>query len=82
MSKDAVGKVTHYYDKIGVAIVKLDKELSVGQHVKFGDGDTSVVQTVDSMQMDHAPVEKAKKGDEVGIKVNEKVKDGTLVLLA
>lgn len=82
MSADAVGKVTHYYDKIGVAIVKLDKEVSVGQALRFGDPDSGVVQTVESMQVDHAPVEKAKKGDEVGIKVTGKVKDKTLVFRA
>lgn len=82
LDKDAIGKVTHYYDKIGVAIVKLSKGLKVGDTIKFVKGDDSFDQVVASMQVEHAAIEEAKKGDEVGIKVDRKVKDGTIVQLA
>lgn len=75
-----VGSVTHYYDKIGVAIVKADKAVKVGDKVKFGED--GFEQTIESMQFDHKPLEKTKKGQEVGIKVDKKVKPGTPVLSA
>ncbi len=77
--KDLVGKVIHYYDKIGVAIVRLGKALKAGDKVKFVKGDNVFEQIVSSMQVEHAQIPQGKKGDEVGIKVNQEAKDGTLV---
>ena len=77
-----IGKVIHFYDKINVAIVKLDKKLSVGEKVKFVKGDSVFEQTVDSIEMEHGKLTVAKKGDEVGIKVNQATKEGTLMYAA
>ena len=77
--KDLIGKVIHYYDKIGVAILKVDKTLKVGDKVKFEKGDNVFEQLVDSMQIEHGQITQAKKGQEIGIKVNQDAKDGTLV---
>ncbi len=74
-----IGKVIHYYDHMSVAIVKLDKKLSVGKKVKFMKGDHVFEQTVESMEMEHGKITQAKSGDEVGIKVNKATKEGTLV---
>ena len=74
-----IGKVIHYYDKINVAIVKLEKKLSVGTTVKFVKGDNVFEQTVESMEMKHGKLTVAKRGDEVGIKVDQTVKEGTLL---
>ncbi|MCL5438772.1 MAG: hypothetical protein M1268_02155 [Patescibacteria group bacterium] len=81
MDKDALGKVTHYYDKVGVAIIKLTKPLKVGDKIKFVKGDNTFEQVVESMQVEHAQIEAGKSGDEVGIKINQKAKEGTLVYL-
>lgn len=81
MDDKPIGRVTHYYDKIGVAIVKLEKPLKVGEKIKFMKGEDSVEQVVESMQVEHEPVSEGTKGQEVGIKVGQKVKDGTLVYL-
>lgn len=81
MSKDLVGKVIHYYDRLGVAVVKLEKTLKAGDEVKLVKGDESFNQTIESMQLEHAPVNEGKAGSEVAIKVNQKAKDGTLVYL-
>lgn len=82
MADDVVGSVTHYYDKIGVAIVKLEKAVKVGDRLKFvKDGDT-FEQIVASMHVDRSPIEEGKPGQEVGIKVDQKVKDGTRVVAA
>ncbi|MBI1982129.1 MAG: hypothetical protein HYS68_00895 [Candidatus Levybacteria bacterium] len=80
--KDLVGKVIHYYDKIGVAIVRLEKVLKAGDKVKFSRGDDGFEQVVESMQIEHAAIEEGKPKQEVGIKVNQPVHEGMLVYLA
>ena len=76
----SLGKVVHYYDRIGVAIVDLKFPMSVGDFVKLKRGDEEVLQRVDSMQINHAQVAAAKKGDVVGIKVTQPVHEGAMVL--
>jgi putative protease len=72
-----IGKVTHYFDKIGVAVIALDDNLKVGDTIRIVGGlETDFEQEVKSMQMEHQPIEAAKKGDEVGLKVKEKVREG------
>ena len=81
VDKDLVGKVIHYYDKIGVAVVKLEKALKVGDKVKFEHGDNSFEQTIESMQLEHKQVESGAKGQEVAVKVDKEAKSGTLAYL-
>ena len=81
MDKDLVGKVIHFYDKISVAVIKLDKALKVGDKVKFEHGENSFEQTIESMQLEHEQVTSGKKGHEVAVKVNKETKTGTLVYL-
>ena len=75
-----IGKITHYYDKIGVAIIELSGVLKVGDKIKIEGGKNEFDQTVEEMQVDHKPVDAAKAGDAVGIKVKEKIREGALVL--
>lgn len=75
-----VGTVTHFYGKIGVAIIDLSGTLKVGDRIKFENG-TEVEQTVESMQVEHKQVEEAKKGDMIGLKVAEKIHKGATVSL-
>lgn len=74
-----VGKVTHYYGKIGVAIVALSDGLKVGDKIKVEGNRTEFEQTVDSMEVDRAPVTEAKKGETVGMKVRERVNEGATI---
>lgn len=75
-----VGVVTHYFDKIGVAIIDLDGTLSTGDKIKFSkDGETLFEQTVDSIQVEHEKKDTATKGDVIGLKSKEPVKQGTEV---
>lgn len=67
-----IGKISHYFDKIGVAALTLTGSLAMGDTVKIGE----LTQVVNSMQIDRVPVEKAKNGDDVAIKVDQKVKEG------
>lgn len=79
MADQPIGKVVHYYDKIGVAVVKLSKNLAVGDRVRLAHGEDSFEQEVMSMQLDHESINEAKKNDEVAIKVDQVVKEGTLI---
>jgi len=75
-----VGTVTHYYDKIGVAIVELSATLSVGEKVKFvRGGEDLFTEVVESIQIEHKKLDSAGKGDVVGLKTQEVVKAGTEV---
>jgi len=74
-----LGKVIHYYDKIGVAVVRLTKGIKTGDKVKFVHGDKEFEQPVTSMQLEHEQIKAGKKGQEVAIKVGQEVKSGTKI---
>lgn len=75
-----IGRVSHYYDKIKVAIVTLDSNLAVGDKIKFVRGGEDLFeQKVDSIQIEHEQKQLAQKGDVVGIKTDKDVKDGAEV---
>lgn len=83
MAKKAIGKITHYFDKIGVAVVALNSALKVGDKIKIGkDEEDLFEQEVKSMQVEHKSIKAAKKGQEVGMKVKKEVKEGCLVFKA
>jgi len=71
-----IGKVTHYFDRVGVAIVDLLEILDIGDTIRIIGGEVDFTQEVESMEVNHEKIKSAKKGDSVGIKVAEKVKDG------
>lgn len=78
MAKE-LGKVVHWYDKIGVAVIKLAGSLKVGDKIKVKHGETEFEETVSSMQLDHKPVEGGKKGQEIAVKFSQQAKDGSVV---
>ncbi|MFH1186842.1 MAG: hypothetical protein V1697_01565 [Candidatus Levyibacteriota bacterium] len=82
MKKDLIGKVIHYYDKIGVAVIKLDKGLKTGDKIKFVKGDHEFEQIADSIQLEHEQISEGKKGDEIALKVDKEAGSGTLVYIA
>lgn len=72
-----VGKITHYFGKIEVGIVEITKgDLKVGDTIHIKGSGTDFEQGIDSMQIEHEQVEKAKKGEVIGLKVKDKVKEG------
>jgi len=74
------GKITHYFDKIQVAVLQVtDEPISVGDKIRIGEFDVGVEQTVESMEADHEAVEVAKVGSEVGLKVVSLVNSGDVV---
>jgi putative protease len=78
--KKIAGKVTHYFDKIEVAIVKAKLPIKLGQELIF-EGKSSFKHKLTAMQFNHEEIKSAKKGQEVGIKVKKPVKAGDIVYL-
>lgn len=74
-----IGKVAHYYTKIGVAVIELTDALKVGDTIHVKGATSDFTQTVDSMQIEHKNVEEAKKGQSIGLKVPEHAREGDTV---
>lgn len=74
-----VGKVFSYFANIGVAAITLTGDLKVGDKIRIKGATTDFEQDVDSMQIEHDKIEEAKSGDEVGMKVKDKVRPGDKV---
>ena len=77
--KQEVGKVTHYFSKISVAVIALSAPLSVGDVIYIKGVTTDCQQTVESMQIEHKDVQRAEAGQDIGIKVTDKVREGDIV---
>jgi len=71
---ELIGNVESYFSKIGVAAIKLSGDLKVGDKIKIKGHTTDFEQKVDSMQIDREDVEEASDGDEIGIKVKDRVR--------
>jgi putative protease len=74
-----IGKVTHFFTKISVAIVELSGTLAAGDQILIKGPTTSVEQNVDSMQIEHENVQKATRGQSIGLKVNDRVRENDIV---
>ncbi len=73
---EEVGVITHYFNKIGVGVVKIEKgSLKVGDKIRIKGATTDFEQTVESMQKEHESIEEAKEGESVGLKVKEHVRE-------
>lgn len=77
-----IGEITHYYDNIQVGIIKMNGSLAVGDTIKIKGNATDFEQEIESMQIEHEQVNKVKKGDMIGLKVKDKVREGDLVYKA
>lgn len=70
-----VGKVTHFFSKINVAVVELSATLTVGNKIAIKGPTTDFEQSIESMQIEHVNVQKAEKGQSIGLKVKERVRE-------
>lgn len=70
-----IGRVTHYFGKIEVAVIELSDTLKVGDTIRIVGGEADFTQPVESMEIEHKKVEEAKSGDSVGLKVSQKVRE-------
>jgi putative protease len=78
-SGDLIGKVIHAYDKINVAVLRLNQDLKIGDSVHFHGHSTDFQQEIASMQVEHQAITEAKAGTEVAVKVKERVRSGDSV---
>ena len=76
-----IGTVSHWYDKIGVAVIKLTAPLSKGDKIKIKKVDEEFEEIVSSLQVDHADAASAKKGAEAAVKLSRRAKEGSSVYL-
>lgn len=76
MEGKEIGRVFNYFEKVGVIAIELEASLKVGDSIRIVGGEHDFTEVVNSMQIDGKNVEKAKKGDSIGIRVSEKVHKG------
>lgn len=81
MEYQYVGTVTHYFDRLGVAVIHLDDELYLDDWIMFEGPRTSLEQQVVSMQVNREPIDKGERGEEVAVKTEEAVREGDRVYL-
>jgi len=79
VEKKLVGKIAHYFTKIGVGVIELSDELKVGDRISIEGATTNIQQTVRSMQIEHKDVQSAGAGDAIGLRVDQRVREGDLV---
>jgi translation elongation factor EF-Tu-like GTPase len=76
-----IGIIEDYFSKVEVAAIKLKSKLKVGDTIKIKGTTTDLEQSIESMQINREPVDEAKKGDEIGIKVKDRVRKHDKVFL-
>lgn len=79
--KKKIGKITRYFHKIGVAAIMLEDSLKVGDKISIEGSTTSFEQEISSMQVDRADIQEGKAGQEIAIKVKDRVREKDEVYL-
>ena len=82
MAEEEIGRITHYFPKIGVAVIEVTAgALKVGETIRIKGHTSDFTQTVDSLQQEHLQVPELKPGASAGLKVKEHVREGDKVYL-
>ena len=77
---ELAGVVTHYFPHVQAAVVKVKtSKLRLGDSLHFKGHTTDFKMSLDSMQMDHKPIQAAGKGKEIGVQVPGRVREGDTV---
>lgn len=77
-----IGKVTHYFDKIGVAVIEVkNQKLKVGDTIKISGHDKEFIQKVASLQVEHMQMDEIQTGESAGMKVDQSVSEGDILYL-
>lgn len=79
MAEELIGKVNHWFGKIGVAGIELSGKLAAGDHIHILGHTTDFEQEVTSMQLMHQDIEEAGPGDNIGVKVQFRARSGDRV---
>lgn len=74
-----VGRVSHFFSKIGVAVIELEGTISVGDRILIKGPTTNLEQTIESMEIEHKKVQRAEAGQSIGLKVNDRVRENDTV---
>ena len=80
MVEEKIGVVEHFFTNVSVAAIKINNgELKIGDAIHIVGAHTDFTQKINSMQIDRNPVESVKAGDDVGIKVKDRVREHDIV---
>ncbi len=79
MKEERIGVISHYYAHLGVAAVVLEADLAVGDTIRIKGHTSDFTQKVETIQIEHNAIERAKKGEDVGIKVKEHAREHDIV---
>ena len=80
MAEKQIGRISHYFGKIQVAAIELtDGSLAVGDTIHIKGSTTDLTEQIKSIQIEHEQVKSAKKGDSIGVKVSDQVREHDLV---
>ena len=79
MPEEEVGKITHYFSKLGVAVLNVTGNLKKGDKIHIKGATSDFTQTIDSMQIDRKEIEEAKPGDDIGMKIAEHAREHDVV---
>ena len=74
-----VGRVSHFFTKISVAVIELTATVSVGDRILIKGPTTNLEQMIDSMEIEHEKVQKAGAGQSIGLKVRDRVRETDVV---
>ncbi|MGB2842082.1 MAG: translation elongation factor-like protein [Halobacteriota archaeon] len=74
VEKKAIGRITHYFSGVGVAVVELSDDIKMGDKIRIEGATTSFEQVVESMEIENEKVELATAGQSIGLKVKERVR--------
>lgn len=81
MTGERIGTVTHFYNRICVAVLELERDLHLGDTIHFLGRHTDFKQQVQSMEIEHQPITEASPGQEVAVKVDRRVRRGDRLYL-
>lgn len=79
--KRRIGVITRYFHKIGVAAIMLEDQLNIGSKICIEGATTNFEMTINSMQVDRADIQSGSKGQEIAIKVTDRVREHDVVFL-
>lgn len=77
--ENQIGQITHFYNRISVAVLSLTDSLELGDKIHILGHTTDLIQNVTSMEIDHKKVTSVCPGDDVAMKVNEPVRNGDAI---
>lgn len=78
-NEEKIGEVTHYFGKISVAVLKIDKGIKIGENLHFVGKHTDFSQEINSLQIEHQAVTEAEAGSDVAMKVKDRVRPGDTI---